>query len=83
VSRNGRPVQNRQTAVPVLPSPTGRESSDKIAVWDDLTLAYERVAGGFHATVTRSRHTPMKMGLAPIRTIGACPIFVGRGDRKS
>ena len=46
----------------VFTSPTGKEVIDRIEVWDDVKLKYEKAAGGFTATVD----LPLaRLGLAP------------------
>jgi hypothetical protein len=46
----------------VFKSPTGQESFDGIEVWQDVQLDYEKVEGGFNATVTLPL---VKLGLVP------------------
>ncbi len=46
----------------VFTSPTGKEVIDRIVVWDDVKLTYEKFDGGFNATVS----LPLgKLGLTP------------------
>jgi hypothetical protein len=47
-----RPKLASPAAEPIVfTSPTGKESFDQIQVWDDVKLEYEKIDGGFNATV--------------------------------
>ena len=59
-----RPKVVGPAATPIVfTSPTGSESFDRIEIWNDVALSYEKTATGFEATVT----LPLaKLGFTPV-----------------